>query len=417
MPTASSSRRAGWSGRWVRALVLALVLALAATQAVAQETDPDQLADELEQTEQQLEQQRGRQQQLQGRVGSAQEQLEEADRRLVALTAQLREREAELADATARHEEAVARTAEVQERLAEMTANLERVRERLERDEDRFGDRVAASYMYGGSLQMAQVMLTSKDLSELVTTGYYVDSVLREDKSLVDRVSNETRRLAEERREVDVLRDELATQEAVAERAREEVQRATEVQRELTQRVEDQRVERQALLQELESDLATATELVANYEAESARLRDELAQARWQAAAPGPGGLVWPTDGQVGSGYGYRTHPISGQRRLHSGVDISGPTGQPIVSAGEGLVIHSGWYGGYGMAVVVDHGGLATLYAHQSRLLVTEGQVVDAGQQVGEVGSTGYSTGPHLHYEVWVREGGDWIAKNPMDWY
>ena len=397
-----------------RVAVLVLCLGLTATAAAAQEADPDQLADELDAARDQLEQARTGAGVVQQQVGDAQQQLATADSRLLALTEQLRAREAELAEATALHDEAAARTAEAQAKLDEVSAALEATRRRLAHDQDRFGDRVAAAYMYGGSLQMAEALLASDDISDLVQTGYYVRSVLDEDKELIDRVSEEARTVAEQRRVADRLRDTLATEQAAAERARREVQRATEVQRELTAMVAAERESRQATLVRLEADLASYTQLVAAYEAESSRLAEELAQSRWQAAAPGAGGLVWPTNGRAGSGYGYRTHPIFGTQRLHSGVDIAAPTGQPIVAAAAGQVVSAGWRGGYGLAVVIDHGGgLATLYAHQSRLLVGSGQVVDAGQQVGEIGSTGQSTGPHLHFEV--RENG--VPRDPMAWY
>lgn len=413
-PPHPPGRRRRSSRPGVRLVAVVIALALTASQALAQESDPHELSDQLEQTEQQLEDARTQQGSLRQEVGTAQDQLAEADRRLVALTAQLREREAELAEATARHEEAAQRAAEAQSTLDEVTARLEATMAQLEADRDRFGSRVAAAYMYGGQLQMAEALLESNDFSELVSTGYYVESVLKDDKALVDRVTDLAKDVTAQRREADLLRDRQATEEAAAERARAEVQRATDVQADLTRRVGEERDRRQDLVQRLESDLSTYTQLVEDYEAESARLQEELAKSRWQAAAPGPGGLLWPTTGRAGSGFGYRTHPISGSRRMHSGVDIAGPTGQPIITAADGLVVSSGWRGGYGMAVVIDHGGgLATLYAHQSRLLVSEGTVVEAGQQIGEIGSTGYSTGPHLHYEVRV----DGVPKDPMEWY
>ena len=401
-----------------RAVAVVLCVVVTSTAAVAQEPgdggDPQQLADQLEDATQQLEQARQGAGVVQQQVGDAQQQLAEADRRLMALTEELRAREAQLADATAVRDAAASRTAQAQARLDEVSARLEATQRRLDRDADRFGDRVAAAYMYGGTLQMAEALLTSEDIGELVQTGYYVRSVLDEDKELVDRVTEETRTAAEQRRIADRLRDTLATEQAAAERARQDVERATDAQRQLTEQVATERATRQATLVRLESDLASYTQLVAAYEAESARLAEELAQSRWQAAAPGPGGLLWPTEGRAGSGYGYRTHPIFGTRRLHTGVDISAPTGQAIVAAAAGQVVSAGWRGGYGQAVVIDHGGgLATLYAHQSRLLVTAGQVVEAGQQIGEVGTTGQSTGPHLHFEV--RENG--TPRDPMAWY
>jgi murein DD-endopeptidase MepM/ murein hydrolase activator NlpD len=113
------------------------------------------------------------------------------------------------------------------------------------------------------------------------------------------------------------------------------------------------------------------------------------------------GELFFPTNGAIGSGFGWRVHPIYGTRRFHSGVDIGGACGQPIWAAEDGVVVSAGYNGGYGNATVIDHGnGLATLYAHQSLIQVIFGQKVSRAQQIGLVGTTGLSTGCHLHFEV-----------------
>ncbi len=105
--------------------------------------------------------------------------------------------------------------------------------------------------------------------------------------------------------------------------------------------------------------------------------------------------------GRVSSPFGYRIHPILGVRKLHTGIDINGSTGTPISAAADGKVILSQTYGGYGRAVVIDHGGgMATLYAHQSSIAVSVGEVVTRGEVIGYVGCTGSCTGPHLHFEV-----------------
>ncbi|MEX0657636.1 MAG: M23 family metallopeptidase, partial [Egibacteraceae bacterium] len=110
-----------------------------------------------------------------------------------------------------------------------------------------------------------------------------------------------------------------------------------------------------------------------------------------------------PSDGRFSSGYGMRRHPIYGTGRMHTGVDFGSPSGAPIYAATGGTVISAGWRGGYGLAVVVDHGnGVATLYAHSSQVLVSPGQRVGRGQVIARIGSTGQSTGPHLHFEVRV---------------
>jgi murein DD-endopeptidase MepM/ murein hydrolase activator NlpD len=120
-----------------------------------------------------------------------------------------------------------------------------------------------------------------------------------------------------------------------------------------------------------------------------------------------------PVAAPVSSGFGARVHPILGEVRMHTGLDYAAGTGVPIKAAGSGIVIWAGPRGGYGNAVIIDHrNGLATLYAHQSRVNATVGQKVSTGQVVGFVGQTGMSTGPHLHFEV--RELG--VPVDPL-WY
>lgn len=123
-----------------------------------------------------------------------------------------------------------------------------------------------------------------------------------------------------------------------------------------------------------------------------------------------PGALRAPVRGRVSSSFGSRIHPISGERKFHSGLDIAAPTGHPARAAAPGEVIRAERAGGYGNLVVVKHpGGLETRYAHLSKIDVVVGQRIEAGAKVGEVGQTGTATGPHLHFEV--RQGGR--AKDP----
>jgi len=115
----------------------------------------------------------------------------------------------------------------------------------------------------------------------------------------------------------------------------------------------------------------------------------------------GTGQMVLPCAAPITSGFGWRMHPILGYERFHSGIDFGADYGTLIAAADSGTVIFAGWYGGYGTAVIIDHGnGITTLYGHTSELYVTEGQTVQRGQAIATVGSTGLSTGPHLHFEV-----------------
>jgi murein DD-endopeptidase MepM/ murein hydrolase activator NlpD len=135
--------------------------------------------------------------------------------------------------------------------------------------------------------------------------------------------------------------------------------------------------------------------------AESAALAATIRQSQTDAGSTGsgisPSGFMWPCNGVVVSGFGMRWG------RMHEGIDIGCSYGTPIWAAADGTVIWSGWRGGYGNAVIVDHGnGLTTVYAHASSLLVSQGTQVSQGQTVALIGSTGNSSGPHLHFEVRV---------------
>lgn len=122
---------------------------------------------------------------------------------------------------------------------------------------------------------------------------------------------------------------------------------------------------------------------------------------------------VLPLGTRLTSGFGWRMHPIAKVRKFHNGLDIGAPTGTPILAAGDGVVEFAGWNKGYGNLTRIEHGaGLSTRYGHQSKLLVSKGQRVSAGQVIGLVGSTGYSTGPHLHFEVRQNK----VPQNPYNY-
>jgi murein DD-endopeptidase MepM/ murein hydrolase activator NlpD len=110
---------------------------------------------------------------------------------------------------------------------------------------------------------------------------------------------------------------------------------------------------------------------------------------------------IWPVNGRLMGGYGVRTDPFNGEGAMHTGIDISAPQGTPVHATADGIILHAGWNGGYGRCVIIDHGnGYQTWYAHLSRIDAIEGQEIRQGETLGAVGTSGRSTGAHLHYEV-----------------
>lgn len=148
---------------------------------------------------------------------------------------------------------------------------------------------------------------------------------------------------------------------------------------------------------------------IAKVEARAARLEEDL-QAR-ETALRDRVPSIWPVEGNLSDGFGVRGNPFGGgSSEFHPGQDITAPPGTPIIAPADGTVLEAGWKNGYGQQVVIDHGhGLTTRYGHLSKIEVTTGQNIRRGEEMGQVGSTGRSTGPHLHYEVRI----DDVAVNP----
>lgn len=399
---------------------VAMGLCLAVMSTTAHAGDLDRTRSRLQETESGLDRAREGLEIVTGQVAMARDQLAEADRKLNALVADLQRREEELRAAEAEYAAAVARTEEATAELREVTARLEATQEDLAVREVRFENRVVAAYKYG-NVSYAEALIGAEDVADFVNTMYYVRSVMDTEQGMIGEVAATARAVADDRAQVDALRERLTQDQAAADKLRDQVEVAASAQRALTAMVAKERAARDELVKKFEADKDQYEALVDALEAESnaltrelQRLEEEARRANTPQPTANSNGWVWPTAGRAGSPFGWRVHPIFRTRRMHTGVDIGGRMGQAIVAANDGRVISTGWRGGYGLATVIDHGGgIATLYAHQSRILVSPGQWVSAGQKIGEVGSTGNSTGPHLHFEVRVHGS----PRNPMEWY
>jgi len=426
--------------------VLAALLP-AAGVAAAQTSDP---ATELEEVQDQLDDARSELEEVEGQQVVTVADLEQADARRRELGSQLAALEGELAGAEsslARAEDALSRTTSA---LTETQARLASTQAELADNREDFEQRVRSTYMYG-AVDPSAMLLKARTVSEFQRALGYVGVVLDADRVAVETVANLEREVAEDAENLAGLQQRQASETAVAQGERDRVAGLVADQRRVTDEAQAEAERHQLILAQLEGDEQSHVQLIAVLEGDSARLTGELraraaaaeeaaAAAAAEAAAaasaarraseqvrpstgptgstgstgessvevaagPPPaskaGALQRPVDGPITSGYGYRIHPIFGISRLHTGIDFSGPSGTPIYAADGGVVVSAGGRGGYGNATVVDHGGgMATLYAHQSRLGVSAGERVERGQVIGYVGSTGISTGPHLHFEV-----------------
>jgi murein DD-endopeptidase MepM/ murein hydrolase activator NlpD len=409
--------------RVVRAVLVILALGIAAP-ALAHPSATE-LRQEIEENQSRLEDAEQDLHSVTTEIVDAQADLQEIDRRLADAESKLAAVEADLREAMAEHAAAKEEVEKAIHDVAVATNRLHRVRGDLEQREGLLDARVAATYKYG-TVTYAQAIVGSRDFTEFLQSFYYVRSALEFDGKLVDEILDLTRELAANRAEVARLRDVALDNEATAKAARDRVASLAAEQRAMTDEIAAERDRRASVLSRLQEERRRYEVMIAELDAADQQLQADLRaaieeEARRRAAqgwtageAPGSGELAWPTDGRATSGFGYRRHPIFGTQRMHTGIDIPAPAGQPIVSAADGYVLSAGWRGGYGLAVVVDHGGsMATLYAHMSSISVSEGQVVVKGQHIGGVGTTGQSTGNHLHFEVRINGS----PQDPMQWY
>ena len=171
---------------------------------------------------------------------------------------------------------------------------------------------------------------------------------------------------------------------------------------------------RKVFLRKLNSKIQSIEDAIDQENRESDEIKNRIRKIQQGSKRQFTGGVfTWPVpaSSRISSPFGYRFHPILKKKKMHAGIDIGAPMGVDILAAHGGTVIFAGWYGGYGKAIIIDHGGgKSTLYGHASKLLVSDGQEVNEGRKIAEVGSTGLSTGPHLHFEV--REDGSPV--NPL---
>ncbi|WP_302942808.1 murein hydrolase activator EnvC [uncultured Veillonella sp.] len=377
--------------RLVAALLSGVVLCGTPAYIMAEDED---LTNQLDSIQQQVNQQNAAKADAETVIGSVSEQLRQIEE-------QLRQATAELGTIK---EQRVA----VENDITLNERQLAEAQKRLEGRESVFYKRVRDIYI-NGRLSYLDVVIGSKDFSDFANRLEVLKRIIDSDITLINEIKKERADIEAHKQKLEADRAKLVELEKAALAKQAEI--------------EQKKAERNVVLQKAQNDRATAMQAIEELNASSAQVSAMLKErqaARAAAAAAaaaqssggqgasdnwvqGTGQLGWPVSGEITSPYGYRVHPIWGTTIYHSGIDIGVDEGTPVHAADGGVVVWSGWMGGYGYAVVIDHGnGLSTLYGHNSELAVDEGQSVAKGQVISYAGSTGNSTGPHVHFEVRV---------------
>ncbi|MCL5291143.1 MAG: peptidoglycan DD-metalloendopeptidase family protein [Actinobacteria bacterium] len=397
------------------------------------------------------------------------------DQQIINLSGQINALTAELNRAKSEHDATAAQLEALKAQLAQTVKQLEEAKQRLAYQKSLLNHRIKGLYKNGRTSYVA-VLFGSSNFKDFVNRLSFLGSIASQDARLVSKVKLakavvEAKQAEEEhqKRSIEAKKVALATEvgRIGGLKSQQEAQAAS---------LQEQRNKQQALIDQLKKDEKKFEEAEEFYELntdelvaqinqwnaqvrEAARARAEAeararaaAAAKAAASAPAPstsGGQyevstgssapesgpapapapalasapapasasewVWPsgTRADLTSTFGYRIHPITGVPRLHAGIDIGLGEGTPIYAAHSGIVSFAGWAGGYGNYTIIENGdGISTTYAHQSAIVVSPGDYVQAGQLIGYIGTTGLSTGPHLHFEIRV----DGEPQDPLNW-
>ncbi|MEA5622999.1 murein hydrolase activator EnvC family protein [Nostoc sp. UHCC 0251] len=242
------------------------------------------------------------------------------------------------------------------------------------------------------------VLLQSQNISDFISRRHQLKLVYQADEQILLKLNQQASLINQQKTDVEQQKNEIALirEQLLAQKA--DYQTQAQSQSELIQRLNSDRLALEAAQNQLERESKNLEVLIQQKVAEEAQTKTN---SRTSVIVRGTGVMAYPSDASTSSPFGWRMHPVLGYRRFHAGLDFAAGYGSTIRAADSGTVIFAGWYGGYGRAVIINHGnGITTLYGHTSELYVSDGQAVERGQAIAAVGSTGLSTGPHLHFEV-----------------
>ncbi len=243
-----------------------------------------------------------------------------------------------------------------------------------------------------GQISYLEILFQSEDLSDFITRLEYFNRLVSNDQKILTDIAKEKTLIEEKTKELQTRRDQAATLQAQAAQAKVDL--------------DGKKQQQQVALNNNKKAQEDIFDQIDKMQADSNAIAAQIRKLTANSSGKVHGTIsTYPLPGyrEISDSYGWRIHPITKKKSLHTGTDIPAPTGTQVHAAGAGVVIMAGWYGAYGNAVIIDHGGgYTSLYGHNSRLAVSVGDTVKAGDIISYVGSTGWSTGAHLHFEVRV---------------
>ena len=344
-----------------------------------------------------------RQKELQNQLQQSNEQLDDVKDELTDNLQQVQKLDEKIEQSEKELEELNKKIKDLSETVEKTKSKLDIVTQRYQRQKKLLQSRLIAMYE-AGETEYLDVLLASSDLSEFLSSYFVITELASYDTEILDDVSEKKEiveiintRLTEDLKKLSIMKDNQTKNSKI-------LQNTKKLRENYIKQLSKQEQEIQEKIDEYKKQFDEVNKEIL-----------EVALTQGLTTEYIGGVMAWPVPGytRITSNYGMRTHPITGVYKLHTGVDIGAPMGANFVAANDGIVTKAYYNSAYGNMVMIDHGGgISTLYAHGSKILVKVGQKVSRGEPILKVGSTGYSTGPHAHFEVRING----VVTNPMDY-
>ena len=336
--------------------------------------------------QEQKEQNQAKQEETEKEIEYVKEELSEALVKIQELDDKIREAEKEI-------EEMTVKLQTLETKVEQTSKDLEKVQKNYEQNKELMEDRLVVMYECG-DVSYLDLLLHSSNLIEFLSNYYIIEEIIKSDSELLESIEQEKNEIETKKKQLEEEKAELKLLKVKQEQTKIIMQNNKTVQQNQIDSLTDSEKELQQKLQEYKDEEERIENLI------------KIASQDYTYSGEYTGGVMaWPvakSGTYITSNYGIREHPVQGITKFHTGIDIGNAGfGAPVIAAADGVVSMASYYGGYGNCVMINHGnGVSTLYGHGQKILTTVGTTVKKGDLIMEVGSTGVSTGPHLHFEV-----------------
>ena len=366
-------------------------------------------ADSPEDIDRQIKQQEQADKKIQQQINSTKKKLSETKAKERHVTRQLEELGQKITVTQQRVNVVSLHIKKVKNNISSLTSEIAATEKRIKEVQGLLRSRLISIYKYGGVTEF-NLLLSAQGAEEAMATTHLLSKIAAEDQKMIDELTEQKQKLAQMQENLRSQKQKLESQGQQLKSKTVELKSASDQRSALLAKVRKDKA--LYLAQQAEQERASR-ELKAKINrliAEKKRLNEERRRKagggnKPQAAYYKGGRLAWPVQGggSISSEFGTRVHPVFKTKTNHTGLDIRSPKGTPVLAADTGDVLYTGWMRGYGQVIILDHGAnLTTVYAHLSKIACTEDAKVDRGSVIGYVGSTGVTTGNHLHFEVRV---------------